>query len=69
MNNFESLVLDTVKPQLAKNEKAEFFGDTGCLVLECGLSTLSKVVRALAKIKVGNFKVNLVGNDTIIDFI
>lgn len=67
--NFETRVIKTVTPCLAVNENAEFFADTGVLVLECGLASLSKVVRALAKMKVGNFKVNSVGTEFLIDFI
>jgi hypothetical protein len=67
--NFETRVIKTITPCLAANEKAEFFKDSGCLFLECGLASLSKVVRALAKMKVGNFKVNSVGGEFAIDFL
>lgn len=69
MNFFENRVLEAVAPALNSGERAEFFADSGCLFLECGLSTLSKVVRILAKIGVGNFKVNSVGEEFAIDFI
>lgn len=69
MNTFESRVIQTIKPLLANNEAANFYENSGCLFLECGLVTLSKVVRALAKMKVGNFKVNSVGTEFAIDFI
>ena len=69
MNFFENRVLESVSPVLNSGERAEFFADSGCLFLECGLSTLSKVVRILAKMGVGNFKVNSVGDEFAIDFI
>ena len=68
-NFFENRVLTAINPLLNTNERAEFFADSGCLFLECGLVTLSKVVRALAKMGVGNFKVNSVGGEFAIDFI
>lgn len=67
--NFETRVLETIAPVLNAGERAEFFENSGCLFLECGLVTLSKVVRALAKMKVGNFKVNSVGGEFAIDFL
>ena len=69
MNFFENRVLESVSPVLNSGERAEFFADSGCLFLECGLSTLSKVVRILAKMGVGKFKVNSVGDEFAIDFI
>ena len=69
MNFFENRVLDAISPALNAGERAEFFADSGCLFLECGLSTLSKIVRVLARLGVGNFKVNSVGNEFAIDFI
>lgn len=69
MNHFETRVINTITPCLAANEKAAFYETSGCLFLECGLVTLSKVVRALAKMKVGNFKVNSVGGEFAIDFL
>lgn len=69
MENFEARVIEVINPILNKNETASFFENTGCLFLNCGLSTLSQIVRALAKMKVGNFKVNSVGTEFAIDFI
>lgn len=69
MNFFEKRVLENVAPVLNSGERAEFFEDSGCLFLECGLTTLSKVVRVLARAGVGNFKVNSVGTEFAIDFI
>lgn len=69
MNVFENRVLASITPVLNSGERAEFFENSGCLFLECGLVTLSKVVRTLAKMKVGNFKVNSVGGEFAIDFI
>lgn len=69
MENFEARVIEVINPILNKNETASFFENSGCLFLNCGLVTLSKVVRALAKLKVGNFKVNSVGTEFAIDFI
>lgn len=69
MNFFENRVLEAVAPVLNSGERAEFFNDSGCLFLECGLSTLSEVVRTLAKMGVGKFKVNSVGTEFAIDFI
>ena len=69
MNFFENRVLESIAPALNAGERAEFFDNSGCLFIECGLSTLSKVVRILARLKVGNFKVNSVGNEFAIDFI
>lgn len=69
MNFFENRILAAVEPLLNTNERAEFFDDSGCLFLECGLTTLSKVVRALANVGAGKFKVNSVGEEFAIDFI
>ena len=69
MENFEARVIEVINPILNKNETASFFENSGCLFLNCGLVTLSKVVRALARLKVGNFKVNSVGTEFAIDFI
>lgn len=69
MNFFENRVLENITPALNAGERAEFFENSGCLFLECGLSTLSKIVRILAKMGAGNFKVNSVGNEFAIDFI
>lgn len=69
MNFFENRVLESITPALNAGERAEFFNDSGCLFLECGLSTLSKIVRILSRIGVGNFKVNSVGEEFAIDFI
>lgn len=68
-NFFENRVLDNIVPALNDGERAEFFDNSGCLFLECGLSTLSKVVRILSRMGVGNFKVNSVGTEFAIDFI
>lgn len=68
-NFFEKRVLDFVAPALSEGERAEFFDNSGCLFLECGLVTLSKVVCILARSRVGDFKVNSVGNEFAIDFI
>lgn len=68
-NFFENRVLDNIAPALNDGERAEFFDNSGCLFLECGLSTLSKVVRILSRMGVGNFKVNSVGTEFAIDFI
>ena len=68
-NFFEERVLGNIAPALESGERAEFFADSGCLFLECGLSTLSKVVRILARMGAGKFKVNSVGNEFAIDFI
>lgn len=68
-NFFETRVLESIAPALNAGERAEFFDNSGCLFLECGLATLSKVVRILARLGVGNFKVNSVGTEFAIDFI
>ena len=69
MNFFEQRILTAIEPALNAGERAEFFDNSGCLFLECGLQTLSKVVRELAKIGAGKFKVNSVGNEFASDFI
>ena len=69
MNFFENRVLDSIAPVLNTGERAEFFNDSGCLFLECGLSTLGKIVLVLSRIGVGAFKVNSVGEEFAIDFI
>jgi hypothetical protein len=68
-NFFENRVLEAVAPVLNSGERAEFFADSGCLFLECGLTTLSKIVRTLSKIGCGNFKVSHCGDEFAIDFI
>lgn len=69
MNFFETRVLENIAPVMNAGERAEFFDNSGCLFLDCGLSTLSKVVRVLARAGVGDFKVNSVGTEFAIDFI
>lgn len=66
---FEKRVMQTIAPALGDDDRAGFYADSGCLFLDCGLVTLSKVVRILARAGVGDFKVNSVGEEFAIDFI
>ena len=68
MNFFENHVLIAIEPMLNTGERVEFFNDSRCLFLECGLTTLNLVTNTLSRIMDGGFKVNPSGFGFTIEF-
>ena len=66
---FETFVIETVQPCLDEGETAEFFEDTGTLVLNCRIGALALAIRAIIKKVTPNIQLHDVAGEYLVDFL